>query len=91
MNGFLVYLYDGPRVPGESINEKFKNPPFLTRNYFFIPEFDRPGVANVDKIKAGRTSWIARRTESRGGRIRMAKYRAMFSTSVIGSSTNWPG
>ena len=30
VNGFLVYLYDGPRVP----------------------EFDRPGVANVDKIKA---------------------------------------
>ena len=29
VNGFLVYLYDGPRVP----------------------EFDRPGVANVDKIK----------------------------------------
>ena len=33
VNGFLVYLYDGPRVP----------------------EFDRPGVANVDKIK-GRVS-----------------------------------
>ena len=30
VNGFLVYLYDGPRVP----------------------EFDRPGFANVDKIKA---------------------------------------
>ena len=29
MNGFYVYLYDGPRVQ----------------------EFDRPGVANVDKIK----------------------------------------
>ena len=29
VNGFLVYLYDGPRVP----------------------EFDRPGVANVDKVK----------------------------------------
>ena len=29
VNGFYVYLYDGPRVP----------------------EFDRPGVANVDKIK----------------------------------------
>ena len=29
VNGFYVYLYDGPRVP----------------------EFDRPGVANVDKVK----------------------------------------
>ena len=29
VNGFFVYLYDGPRVP----------------------EFDRPGVANVDKVK----------------------------------------
>ena len=29
VNGFYVYLYDGPRVQ----------------------EFDRPGVANVDKIK----------------------------------------
>ena len=29
VNGYYVYLYDGPRVP----------------------EFDRPGVANVDKYK----------------------------------------
>ena len=30
VNGFYVYLYDGPRTP----------------------EYDRPGIANVDKIKA---------------------------------------
>ncbi|XP_059086237.1 neuroligin-like protein glit-1 [Tigriopus californicus] len=36
VNGFYVYLYDGPRVP----------------------EFERPGVANVDKVKSTVTVFL---------------------------------
>ncbi len=47
-------------------------------------------MASVESIKAGRTSWTARKTDCRAGKIRMEKYLAIFSTSVMGSSTSRP-
>ncbi len=47
-------------------------------------------MASVERISAGCTSCTALSTASRALNRRMLKYRAIFSTPVIGSSTSRP-